>query len=391
MGNASSAAEEVFPTLEALPSLWGTAWPECGCGESFHTKYELGRLLGKGSQGKVHLCVHKETGAVRAVKVSDRMAKTAAWVTYKREVELSQSACGSNVVAVLEEFTDRSCCYMVMEKFEGHLRKGMKWVAKECAGKKAAGLGDGVLRSILGQALKGIEHLHEADIVHRDVKAHNLLIDRLDIRDPSCRVVLGDLGLARRLKHGRLLSSQVGTRKYWAPELYEKRYWHVVDVFALGVLLFLAICSVYPFYDEEQTRKRDVFAEGAVPVDGLRSAAVDFMRRCLEKDPSQRPTAAQLAKHHWFSDEDSEIVDAPRLFGPKADFRRGHLRLADAVTGDLCTGLEEEGTTLLLGRGFEDPSEDVSPRGIPSETKDASTSRALFIGSGKLQSSAASS
>ncbi|CAK0817270.1 unnamed protein product, partial [Prorocentrum cordatum] len=103
----------------------------CYCEESeFHTKYTLGKMLGKGSQGKVYVCMSKETGHTRAVKIIDRSWRTA-WATYRREVELCKAASASNVIEVLEEFVDSAYCYVVMEKFEGHLRKGMKWVAKE--------------------------------------------------------------------------------------------------------------------------------------------------------------------------------------------------------------------------------------------------------------------
>ncbi|CAK8988386.1 Probable serine/threonine-protein kinase zyg-1 (Zygote defective protein 1) [Durusdinium trenchii] len=189
----------------------------------------------------------------------DRKNKTA-WATYKREVELSQATTGKNIASVLEEFVDAERCYVIMEKFEGHLRKALKWVAKE-TGDETAGLDALSLGNVMKQVLSAILHLHTCGVVHRDVKAHNLLIDRCDLRDPRCRVVLSDFGLARRLEPGRFLCAQVGTRKYWAPELYEKKYWHVVDVFAIGVLMFLAASNSYPFQDEDQTKNRDVFEQ----------------------------------------------------------------------------------------------------------------------------------
>ncbi|CAK9117842.1 unnamed protein product [Durusdinium trenchii] len=197
----------------------------------------------------------------------DRKNKTA-WATYKREVELSQATTGKNIASVLEEFVDAERCYVIMEKFEGHLRKALKWVAKE-TGDETAGLDALSLGNVMKQVLSAILHLHTCGVVHRDVKAHNLLIDRCDLRDPRCRVVLSDFGLARRLEPGRFLCAQVGTRKYWAPELYEKKYWHVVDVFAIGVLMFLAASNSYPFQDEDQTKNRDVFEQDLAGGPGL--------------------------------------------------------------------------------------------------------------------------
>uniref|UniRef100_A0A7S4RYG1 Protein kinase domain-containing protein n=1 Tax=Alexandrium monilatum TaxID=311494 RepID=A0A7S4RYG1_9DINO len=264
--------------------------------ESFHSRYSLGKQLGKGAQGRVHVCFHKPSNVSYAVKMIDRTVKTS-WTTYRREVELCRSACSENVVSVFADFADSDYCYIVMERFEGHLRKGLKWVAREEAG-RAGGLGDGSLCHVVCQVLQGIRHLHGCGIVHRDVKSHNVFIDRIDVRDPRCRVVLGDLGLARRLERGRFLCAQVGTRKYWAPELYDKRYSHVVDVFALGVLFFLMVSSQYPFFDEQQTRQRDVFAERLLP-GSLSPSALGVLRTMLEKDPSRRPPAAELAAHPW--------------------------------------------------------------------------------------------
>lgn len=264
--------------------------------ESFHTHYTLGKQLGKGAQGRVHVCHHKVNGTSYAVKMIDRNVKTS-WTTYRREVELCRSACSNNVVKVLADFADDEYCYIIMERFEGHLRKGLKWVAKEEAS-GAGCLGDVALRCIVGQVLEGIRHLHKCGIMHRDVKSHNVFVDRLDVRSPQSRVVLGDLGLARRLEQGRYLCAQVGTRKYWAPELYDKKYSHNVDIFALGVLFFLIVCSKYPYLDEQQTRHRDVFGEGLVPAN-LSPQALSFLEVMLQKDPSQRPFADEMAQHHW--------------------------------------------------------------------------------------------
>jgi len=268
---------------------------------SFHSAYVLGKQLGKGAQGVVFACACKQSGVVRAVKMIDRKSVTS-WTAFTREVELSKAVSSNHVIGVLEEFVDASYCYIVMERFEGHLRKGVKWVAKEAAKTGVTGIHDATLQCIARQVLAGIFHLHSAGIVHRDVKSHNVFIDRLDVRDARCRLVVGDLGLAQRLEPGKFLCAQVGTRKYWAPEIYDKRYSHVVDVFALGVLLFLAMTSTYAYLDEEQTRRRDVLADGGVP-SSLQADARSFLAQTLQKDPSKRPSCKDLNQHAWIANE----------------------------------------------------------------------------------------
>mmetsp|Transcript_130563 Transcript_130563/g.325765 ORF Transcript_130563/g.325765 Transcript_130563/m.325765 type:complete len:552 (-) Transcript_130563:403-2058(-) len=277
-------------------------------GETFQSRYRLGDLLGKGSQGKVYSCLDRQSGCKCAVKVLDRSSKTA-WATYRREVDLCR-ACDSsrNVIRVIDEFSDTSYCYVVMEKFSGHLRKGLKWVAKENGNGVVPGLSNSSMRHILHQSATAISHLHSLEIVHRDVKAQNFLIDRMDLRDENCVVVLSDFGLARRLEPGHVLSAQVGTRKYWPPELYEKKYWNVVDVFALGVLLYLASSGIYPYPDEEASRTRDIFAESAIP-ECLTEEAREFMRLTLEKDPNKRPCAADILNHCWLNNKGHEASE----------------------------------------------------------------------------------
>lgn len=268
-------------------------------GDCFHSKYRLGDLLGKGSQGKVYLCMNRATNEKHAVKIIDRSVKTA-WSTYRREVELC-AACdsGGHTVRVIDHFTDAANCYVIMDRYVCHLRKALKWVSKDGAFGAPSSLDETAVRNIMRQATIALAHLHELEIVHRDVKAQNFLSDRLDLRT-DCTVVLGDFGLARRLENGHVLHAQVGTRKYWPVEMYDKHYWNAVDVFALGVLLFLASTGTYPYPNEENVRQRDIFSEEGVISPMLSDSACDFMRQCLEKNPAKRMTAAALLQHRFF-------------------------------------------------------------------------------------------
>mmetsp|Transcript_1376 Transcript_1376/g.3697 ORF Transcript_1376/g.3697 Transcript_1376/m.3697 type:complete len:390 (-) Transcript_1376:252-1421(-) len=256
--------------------------------ETFHARYTIGQQLGKGSQGKVHLCEDKVTGEVRAVKVLDRQ-KRVSCRAYQREVDLAGMKLSASVIQVLGAYMDSANYYIVMEKFEGQLMKAMKRMARDAGAETSAEwtpcISDAALQNIMRQGLSGIVHLHQCGIVHRDVKASNFLVDRLDLNDLDCRVVVADLGLAVQLAQDKALSAQVGTRKYWAPEVYDQRYWHSVDVFALGVLLFLLSRGAYPFLSEKETRSCDTFASGLAP-DGL---ANDTLTRFLTKDPTERP------------------------------------------------------------------------------------------------------
>jgi len=261
----------------------------------FHRDYTLGQELGKGAQGKVHLCRVRETGKLRAVKIFDR-SKAKASATFRRELEFLEAHRNPHIVQVLDQYLDTEYCYLVMERFTCHLRKGFKWICSLNGG--PAALGNVALRNIVQQAFSAVLHLHRRQVVHRDVKAQNLLADKLDVRDPHLRVVLIDFGFAQYLEPGKVLTSRVGTRKYWPPEVFDGRYDHSMDIFALGVIGFLAASGLLPYADENASRTRDIFGEGAIP-DHADEETRTFMERCLEKDPKRRASAAELANDQW--------------------------------------------------------------------------------------------
>jgi len=363
----------------------------------FHAKYSVGQLLGKGSQGRVYNCTNKASQMECAVKVIDRSVKTA-WASYTREVELCRACTSQYVVQLFEEFSDGSNCYVIMEKYEGHLRKCLKSMQKDADDKGHVlvlnGMGNAGLRNVCRQVSIGVRHLHRLGIIHRDVKAHNILSDRLNLRDERCRVVLSDFGLARRLESGRSLSAQVGTRKYWAPELYEKKYGHAVDVFAIGVVQFLLGTGFYPYMDEKQTREHDVFAADRVP-ECLLLDGQEFMQATLQKDPAQRPTAEELVRHPWLKSDmgehsEEEVTEDPSLqsgmsrnvmsiqrFGPKAisHFASRPESFAEVehsfgvrgglVCRDTFAGFEADDDILEADRGcLWDPPKSATPRGV---------------------------
>lgn len=262
---------------------------------SFQDVYVLGEQLGKGSQGSVCACTDKATGESLAVKMLDRTHRHTL-NTYVRELELSKAGASDHVIRILADFVDSRFCYIIMPQYAGHLRNALEWIANQR--RAPAALPAPGLKRLMRHTCDAVAHLHSCNIVHRDVKAKNVFLSCLDTCDPSCHIVLGDFGLAHRLEKGYVLSAQVGTRKYWAPELYDRRYWHLVDVFAIGVTLFLAASRRYPYAGEEQTRACNVFKENMVPT-SLEDMARSFLAQALEKQPAKRICAAKLAAHPW--------------------------------------------------------------------------------------------
>jgi len=270
--------------------------------ESFHDSYELGQLIGEGSQATVYACVHRKTGEHYAVKALDAGSVNTAWRTFHREVELCKLPRASHVVKVLAEFVHRDMCFIVMVRFVCNLRTCLKSTTNQL---RCPRLNGQALRNFARQGLSAIAYLHEQSIVHRDVKATNFFVDSLDLRTGDFRVVLGDLGLAKRLGPGNYFHSQVGTPKYWGPEVYNHRSFHAVDVFALGVTFFLLVTCQYPFEDIFQTQSYDVADD--LP-ERLSLEGKEFLQHLLMKDPYVRATAAEAQCHAWLWGEQHEVV-----------------------------------------------------------------------------------
>merc|ERR550537_567052 len=103
----------------------------------------------------------------------------------------------------------------------------------------------------------GIAFLHGLELIHRDVKADNFLLDRFDIFDQNVRVILSDLGTVVELKPGKFLETQVGTKIYWAPEVVKKKYSFPLDVWAIGIILYGIVFGTFPFKNDEQILNRE--------------------------------------------------------------------------------------------------------------------------------------
>jgi len=293
-----------------LNNAWATVGnlaSMCGMAESFHFHYSLGEMLGHGAQGIVHTCTHRHSGRGCAVKLISRRCKDA----FRHEVDiLKMCQSGGNLMQMHEYFTGGYYHYIVLDQYHCHLQGALKRFIKRGNG-RTQGLCDVSLRNLLAQGLKAISHLHKNNIVHRDVKAENFLVDRQNLDDPSCQLVLGDFGLAQKLRKGYCLRARVGTDMYWSPEIYDGKYAHEVDVFAFGVVAFVSSVGAFPFANEKACRTQDPF-EGRTASPRVQG----FTQLCLEKVAAKRQTAAALSQHEWVAAAAHEL---PRLLAAHSD------------------------------------------------------------------------
>jgi len=144
------------------------------------------------------------------------------------------------------------------------------------------------------QMMMSIAWLHQNGVVHRDVKGDNYVMDEPSLTSTKCRIYLCDFGNAVVIAPGQRLTSSAGTTRFWAPELYLRRYGLKVDVWAAGVITYGLFNRTFPFRDEKDVRDRAPSWKVHVSVD-----AKHFIDQVLNKIESERASAADALKHRW--------------------------------------------------------------------------------------------
>ncbi|KAI6681572.1 hypothetical protein NL676_035453 [Syzygium grande] len=160
---------------------------------------------------------------------------------------------------------------------------------------KKYNLSDSLVSAYTRQILNGLEYLHDQNVVHRDIKCANVLVDA------SGSVKLADFGLAKAIKLNDAKSCK-GSAFWMAPEvvnLKDTGYGLAADIWSLGctVLEMLTRQHPYPHFEGVQAAYR--IGKGELPPvpDSLSGDARDFIFRCLQVNPNDRPSAAQLLEH----------------------------------------------------------------------------------------------
>ncbi|XP_058112781.1 CBL-interacting serine/threonine-protein kinase 23-like isoform X19 [Magnolia sinica] len=174
-------------------------------------KYELGRVLGEGSFGKVHLARDVETGEKRAIKVinKDRVVKDMMVAQIKREISTMKLAKHPNVVHLFEVMASKTKIYFVLEYVTGG--ELFDKIAKQ--GK----LREEEARKYFQQLINAVDYCHSKGVYHRDLKLENLLLDE----DGNLKI--SDFGLSalpQQVREDGLLHTTCGTPNYVAPEIY---------------------------------------------------------------------------------------------------------------------------------------------------------------------------
>ena len=270
------------------------------------TFYKYGRLLGKGAFGKVNLSLHVLTGRLVAIKSINKTKLINE--KQKRKIMLETSIMktlskSNNVVKIFETYETKKHYCIVMEYI--------------CAGdllsyiKKRGKLTEQVAKFIFKQIVLSLQYIHSNNIVHRDIKLDNILID-LDNNIKIC-----DFGVSRIIKKGDIILEQCGTPAYIAPEIllnggYEG---YAVDIWSAGVVLYAMLSGTVPFKGNNIDELHDLIIKGEYkPIKDISHEASHLIRCILEVNPKKRINTKDILVHPWLINDDSNFLKTKNLF-----------------------------------------------------------------------------
>ncbi|PIA13414.1 Pkinase-domain-containing protein, partial [Coemansia reversa NRRL 1564] len=267
----------------------------------FKQSYLVAEALGKGAFAQVHVAINRVTGERFAVKMIDRrrMAERQRKLDENFRVETSILARVRHpaVVQVHGVFRERDFLYLVLDlAADGELFDEI--VRREF-------LSEDHSRRVLLQLLLAIRHLNRMGIVHRDIKLENILLaDRKNLR-----IKLADFGLAKIVGEQAFMKTVCGTPMYVAPEVLTVRqvgvYDKLVDMWSLGVVLYICLCGFPPFSDElAPPPMRDQIIAGMYSFpspywDTVSPEAIDLVCQMLQVDPRNRISVDAALAHPW--------------------------------------------------------------------------------------------
>lgn len=263
--------------------------------------YTIGEVLGEGAFGIVYACTRRGTDNDFAVKMVDKVESPIDDI--KREVDLLNSLAHPNIVRFVEVFFEKCFVCIVLDRYHG----GDLFMAMQLYWDSRGRIPCEQVSHVTKQILNAVAFLHEEKVVHRDIKGDNYLMDRTDILDPQCHVTLTDFGTACRQQDvGERFTVTLGTRTYWAPEVFARDYSAKVDVWAVGIVFTALLTGQFPFASERAIADPTVKPAMAV---GLPPQCLDLIGKLLDKREESRPTAAEALQHSWIAQRPTPAVD----------------------------------------------------------------------------------
>ena len=272
-------------------------------------KYKVLDILGSGSFGKVFKALNTLTKNLVAIKKTKKYINKnknkdydePAYINVKNEIELLKKLSHPNIVKIYEFYDIREFYFIINEYCKyGDLSKFYKFHFSEKQ-----------ICIILYQILSGVLYLHENNIIHRDMKLENIMVDHIEkdlsTSEPYFFIKIIDFGSSKIYSKEQQENLIIGTSYYIAPEVINKKYNEKCDIWSVGVILYMLIAKKPPFNGKnnedifEKITNED-YNKHSTNLLEFSEEARDLIGKLLEKNIDKRLSAKEALNHPWFKE-----------------------------------------------------------------------------------------
>ncbi|XP_043084607.1 serine/threonine-protein kinase/endoribonuclease IRE1-like [Puntigrus tetrazona] len=260
-------------------------------------------IIGCGGSGTVYLGLKEDGTEVAIKRITKDQRKSKEFeneLKHLRDLNLESK----NIVRYVDLAEDEDFYYLALQLCEYDMEDYMKnLLQEEQEGKDAA------LRKVVKEILLGLQVLHHAGVIHRDIKPGNVLIDS------GKNARLADFGLSRKLEEGRstVHTARAGTQGWEATEILNQGtgYKKTSDIQVAGMLVYYILSGGKHPFDAKDTKdakdREENIKKGLHSLEGLQDiVAKDLIEWMINKDPSERLTIDEVLRHPYFWDDDSK-------------------------------------------------------------------------------------
>ncbi|XP_057672057.1 serine/threonine-protein kinase MARK2-like isoform X27 [Diorhabda carinulata] len=328
-------------------------------------KYKLLKTIGKGNFAKVKLAKHVPTGKEVAIKIIDKTQLTPGSLQKLfREVRIMKMLDHPNIVKLFQVIETEKTLYLVMEYASGGEVFDYLVLHGRMKEKEA--------RAKFRQIVSAVQYCHQKRIIHRDLKAENLLLDS------EMNIKIADFGFSNEFTPGNKLDTFCGSPPYAAPELFQGKKYDgpEVDVWSLGVILYTLVSGSLPFDGSTLRELRERVLRGKYRIPFYMSTDCEnLLKKFLVLNPAKRASLETIMKDKWMNQgyvgyENDELKPYVEPEQDMSDPKRIEALVCLGFNRyDVENSLDSQkyddafATYLLLGRKSTDPESDGSRSG----------------------------